>query len=132
MVDLTNPMAFWRRPIPCCSRSVPMRLIPPKPAAIDNKCFDINVQFDAGSGHSTNPPTTILRPLAERWFIIKNTNIVRLDVDKSEVIYYSFEARPKAILIADILKTDFPAISHRLLSRRERNPMEIQIKLAKH
>ena len=99
---------------------------------IDNKFFDINVQFDAGSGHSTHSLTTILRPLAERGFIIKNTNILRLNVDKSEVIYYSFEARPKAILIADILKSDFPTISHRLLSRRERNPMEIQIKLAKH
>ncbi|MEJ2037749.1 MAG: hypothetical protein P8X55_02290 [Desulfosarcinaceae bacterium] len=99
---------------------------------IDHALFNINVQYDMGSEQPQSSLETLLRPLTERGFILEGANILRISVNKSEVVYYSHQVRKQVRLIADALKSDFPAISTRFFDRKEKNAREILIKLTRH
>lgn len=98
----------------------------------DHSLFDIHLQFDGGPEQTQGSMESFLQPLSEQGFIIEEANILRISVDKSEVIYYNRLARMQTRLIANTLKPYFPTITTRFSDRKERNAREILIKLVKH
>jgi uncharacterized membrane-anchored protein YhcB (DUF1043 family) len=97
----------------------------------DRSLFEIHIQFDGGPEQTQGSIESLLQSLSEQGFIIEETNVLRIGVDKSEVIYYNRLAHSQTRLIADTLKPQFPAITTRFANRKERNAREILVKLAR-
>ncbi len=108
-----------------------VRQVKEEQTKFDRSLFEIHLQFDGGPEQTQGSIESLLQPLTEQGFVIEEANILRIGVDKSEVIYYNRLAHAQSRLIADTLKPQFPAISTRFANRKERNAREILVKLVR-
>jgi Skp family chaperone for outer membrane proteins len=108
-----------------------VRQVKEEQTKFDRSLFEIHLQFDGGPEQTQGSIETLLQPLSEQGFVVEEANILRIGVDKNEVIYYNRLAHAQSRLIADTLKPQFPAISTRFANRKERNAREILIKLVR-
>ena len=91
--------------------------------------FNIFIHFDGNRDRDEGKLTFALNQLNENGFVVSGANIARIDVNRTEVIYYDRIAKPQADLVAKSLEQEFPGIEARPLERAEQNPRQILIKL---
>lgn len=96
---------------------------------LQNSFFDIFIQVDGDEDKLNKILPELITKLNEAGFVINNSNIAHVGVDKTEVIYYNTTAEEKAKFLADLLCNENLDIKCRPNLRRERNPREISIKI---
>ena len=91
--------------------------------------MDLFVEFQGNSESVSLFKQKSLKNLADEGFVVKDQYIARLNLDKSEVVYFHKSAEPEAVAIATVLTNQYRNIESRLYNRPERGPREILIKL---
>lgn len=95
---------------------------------VENATFDVFINHSSTEANRDDF-TNALAELKRMGFRISNSNVAKIDVNQSEVIYYSELNSEKAEEIVNALKSYFPGLAKRLLKNNDRGMRELLIKL---